>query len=60
MTITKIAHSANKESFLVQSIVVKNHIVKDLGLYAEAAEHEKEMEKVQADIDKYYQPEEDD
>ena len=34
--------------------------MKDLGLYAEAAEHEKEMEKVQADIDKSYQPEEDD
>jgi len=28
-TITKIAHSANKESFLVQSIVVKNHVAKD-------------------------------
>jgi hypothetical protein len=58
VTITKIAHSANKESFLVQSIVVKNHILKDLGLFAEAEGHEKEMKKVQADIDKYYQPEE--
>jgi hypothetical protein len=58
VTITKIAHSANKESFLVQSIVVKNHILKDLGLIAEAEGHEKEMKKVQADIDKYYQPEE--
>ena len=28
-TITKIAHSAKKESFLVQSIVVKNHVAKD-------------------------------
>jgi len=60
VTITKIAHSANKESFLVQSIVVKNHLVKDLGLYAEAAEHEKEMEKCQIDIDRYYQDPEDD
>jgi hypothetical protein len=58
VTITKIAHSANKESFLVQSIVVKNHILKDLGLFAEAEEHEKELKKVQANIDKYYQPEE--
>ncbi len=48
----------DKESFLVQSIVVKNHILKDLGLFAEAEGHEKEMKKVQADIDKYYQPEE--
>jgi len=55
VTITKIAHSANKESFLVQSIVVKNHLVKDLGLYAEAEEHEKNMELCQIDIDKYYQ-----
>jgi hypothetical protein len=55
VTIIKIAHSANKESFLVQSIVVKNHIVKDLGLYAEAEEHEKEMEKCQIDIDRHYQ-----
>ena len=54
-TITKIAHSANKESFLVQSIVVKNHVAKDLGLYAEAEGHEKEMEKCQIDIDRYYQ-----
>jgi hypothetical protein len=45
VTITKIAHSANKESFLVQSIVVKNHILKDLGLFAEAEGHEKEMKK---------------
>ena len=58
VTITKVAHSANKESFLVQSIVVKNHILKDLGLFAEAEGHEKELKKVQADIDKYYQPEE--
>ena len=50
VTITKIAHSANKESFLVQSIVVKNHVVKDLGLYAEAEVHEKEMEKCQIEI----------
>jgi len=57
VTITKITHSANKESFLLQSIVVKNHLVKDLGLYAEAEEHEKkmEMEKCQIDIDRYYQ-----
>jgi hypothetical protein len=55
VTITKIAHSANKESFLVQSIVVKNHLVKDLGFYAEAEEHEKEMEKCQIDFDRYYQ-----
>ena len=54
-TITKITHSANKELFLVRSIVVKNHLVKDLGLYAEAEEHEKEMEKCQIDIDGYYQ-----
>ena len=60
VTITKIAHSANKESFLVQSIVVKNHIVKDLGLYAEAEVHEKEMEQCQIDIDRYYQDPEDD
>ena len=58
VTITKIAHSANKESFLVQSIVVKNHILKDLELFAKAEGHEKEIKKVQADIDKYYQPEE--
>jgi hypothetical protein len=55
VTITKIAHCANKESFLVQSIVVKNHLVKDLGLYAEAAEHEKEIKRCQIDIDRYYQ-----
>ena len=55
VTIAKIAHSANKEMFLVQTIVVKNNIVKDLGLYTKAEEHEKEMEKVQADIDRYYQ-----
>ena len=55
VTITKIAHSANKESFLVQSIVVKNHVAKDLGLYAEAEGHEKEMEKCQIDIDRYCQ-----
>jgi len=60
VTITKIAHSANKESFLVQSIVVKNHLVKDLGLYAEAEEHEKEMEQCQIEIDRYYQDPEDD
>ena len=55
VTITKIAHSANKESFLVQSIVVKNHVVKDLGLYAKAEVHEKEMEQCQIEIDRYYQ-----
>ena len=60
VTITKIAHSANKESFLVQSIVVKNHLVKDLGLYAEAEEHEKEMEQCKIEIDRYYQDPEDD
>ena len=58
VTITKIAHSANKEAFLVQSIVVKNHILKDLGLFAKAEGHENELKLVQADIDKYYQPEE--
>ena len=54
-TITKITHSANKELFLVHSIVVKNHVAKDLGLYAEAEGYEKEMEKCQIDIDRYYQ-----
>jgi hypothetical protein len=56
-TIIKITHSVNKELFLVRSIVVKNHVTKDLGLYAEAEEHEKEMEKCQFDIDRCYQPE---
>ena len=56
-TITKITHSVNKELFLVRSIVVKNHVTKDLGLYAEAEENEKEMEKCQIDIDRHYQPE---
>ena len=56
-TITKITHSINKELFLVRSIAVKNHVTKDLGLYAKAEEHEKEMEKCQVDIDWYYQPE---
>jgi len=32
VTITKIAHSANKEAFLVQSIVVKNHLALSEGL----------------------------
>ena len=54
-TITKIVHSVNKELFLVRSIVVKNYVCKDLGLYAEAEEHEKEMEKCQIDIDRHYQ-----
>ena len=54
-TITKITHSANKELFLVHSIVVKNQVAKDLGLYAEAEGYEKEMEKCQIDIDRYYQ-----
>ena len=54
-TITKITHSVNKELFLVRSIVVKNHVAKDLGLYAEAEGHEKEMEKCQIIIDRYYQ-----
>jgi len=54
MSITKISHSANKELFLVRSIVVKTY-VKDLGLYAEAEGYEKEMEKCQIDIDRYYQ-----
>ena len=55
VTITKIAHSANKELFLVRSIVVKNHVSKEMGWYSEAEEHEKEMEKCQIDIDRYYQ-----
>ena len=56
-----IIHSTNKELFLARSIVVKNHVAKDLGLYAEAEGYEKEMEKCQIDIDRYYQdPEEDD
>ena len=60
-TITKITHSANKELFLARSIVVKNHVAKDLGLYAEAEGYEKEMEKCQIDINRYYQdPEEED
>jgi hypothetical protein len=50
-TITEIAQSANKELFLTRSIVVKNYVEKDLGLYTEAEEHEKEMEKCQIDID---------
>jgi hypothetical protein len=54
-TITKITHSVNKELFLVRLIVVKNHMSKDLGLYAKAEVHEKEMEKCQIDIDRYYQ-----
>jgi len=54
-TIIKIVHSANKELFLSWSITVKNHIIKDLGLYAEAVVHEKDMEKYQIDIDRDYQ-----
>ena len=53
-TITKITHCVNKELFLVRLIVVKNHMSKDLGLYAKAEVHEKEMEKCQIDIDRYY------
>ena len=34
--------------------------MKDLGLYAEAEVHEKEMEKCQIEIDRYYQDPEDD
>ena len=34
--------------------------MKDLGLYAEAEVHEKEMEMCQIDIDRYYQDPEDD
>jgi N-acetylmuramoyl-L-alanine amidase CwlA len=56
-TITEIAQSANKELFLTRSIIVKNYVEKDLGLYAEAEEHEKGLEKCQIDIDQYYQPE---
>ena len=58
-TITEIAHSVNKELFLVRSIVVKNYATKDLdlGLYAVAEEYEKGLEKCQVDINRYYQPE---
>jgi len=55
--ITEIAQCAHKELFLTRSIVVKNYIEKDLGMYAEAEEHEKVMEKCQIDINRYYQPE---
>ena len=54
-TITKIVRSANKELFLSRSVTVKNHIIKDLGLYAKAVVHEKDMEKYQIDIDRNYQ-----
>jgi hypothetical protein len=54
-TIIKIVHSANKELFLSRSVTVKNHIVKNLGLYAEAEVHEKDMEKFQVEIDRNYQ-----
>ena len=54
-TITKIVHSANKELFLSRSIAVKNHIIKNLGLYDEAVGHEENMEKYQIDIDRNYQ-----
>ena len=50
-TITEIAKSANRELFLTRSIIGKKYVEKDLGLYAEAEEHEKEMEKCQIDID---------
>jgi hypothetical protein len=56
-TITKISHSSNKELFLSRSIVVKNHVEKDLGLYAVAEELEKEMEVCQAQMEQYKQPE---
>ena len=35
--------------------MVKNHIEKDLGLYAAAEELEKEMQVCQGQIDRYYQ-----
>jgi len=49
-TITEIAKSANRELFLTRSIIGKKYVEKDLGLYAEAEEHEKEMEKCQINI----------
>ena len=55
ITIIKIVHSANKELFLSRSITVKNHIIKNLGLYGEAVGHEEDMEKYQIEIDRYYQ-----
>ena len=55
ITIIKIVHSANKELFLSRSITVKNHIIKNLGLYDEAVGHEEDMEKYQIEIDRYYQ-----
>ena len=54
-TITKIVHSVNKECFLIRLIIVKNHVSKDLGLYAEAEKHEKDMERYQRKMVKYYQ-----
>ena len=55
ITIIKIVHSANKELFLSRSITVKNHIIKNLGLYDEAVGHEEDMEKYQIEIDRNFQ-----
>ena len=49
-SISEICHSSNKELFLSRSIVVKNHVEKDLGLYDIAEELVKEMEESQCQM----------